>query len=458
MEAARARAQVSRADEQRVAALVGYTHLTAPYDGVVVVRNANTGDYVQPGTGDESGTRRASGRSAARRPLYVVARTDKVRVFVDVPEMDAGAVTRGTKAQVRVQALNDAEIEATVTRTSWSLRPESRTLRAEIDLPNPDARLLPGMYAYARVLIERKDVRALPLAAVVEIGNQNCCYLYEDGKAVQTPVQTGINDGKWVEVVKKRVKGEWTDFTGERGRRAGRPVGVDRRAGGAGAQGAGEQVETGVEITPRRRGSGRLAPRVGARLAERVGHFPWPVRLLRLLAGKRYRRRCLLAGRLRHLAGARQDRRLDRQRRRLRQGAQRRLAHRPEQAELVAVVVDDGAEVAHARLVQGLLGQQRLEGVVLSRRVASPNAALRSFSHIVSAWRTASWALTNSRSRARTILPAAVTSAATSACTSVTCRLASLYWKRVARAENRLPRPAFFSSQLAWTMKSLRKP
>ena len=87
-----------------MAALVGYTHITAPYDGVVVVRNANTGDYVQPGTGDESSTAGAPGQSCAL-PLYVVARTDKVRVYVDVPEMDANSVASGTKAKVRVQAL-----------------------------------------------------------------------------------------------------------------------------------------------------------------------------------------------------------------------------------------------------------------------------------------------------------------------------------------------------------------
>jgi HlyD family secretion protein len=212
--AARAKVQSSQADVKRVAALVGYTHITAPYDGVVVARNANTGDYLQPSSGDQSVSSVGPGQSAAHVPLYVVARTDKIRVFVDVPEMDASSVTRGTEARVRIQALQDEEVAATVTRTSWSLHRETRTLRAEIDLPNPDSRLLPGMYAYGNVLIHRNNVRAVPLAAVVELGNQNCCYLYEDGKAVQTSVQTGINDGKWVEVIKKRVKGVWTDFAG----------------------------------------------------------------------------------------------------------------------------------------------------------------------------------------------------------------------------------------------------
>ena len=213
--AARAKAQVSREDAKRVAALLSYTHILAPYDGVIVARNANTGDYLQPGSGDQSASSSGAGQSSARLPLYVVARTDQIRVYVDVPEMDANSVARGTKARVRVQALKDEEISATVTRTSWSLNRETRTLRAEIDLPNPKSLLLPGMYAYGKVLIEHSNVRALPVACVIELGNQNCCFLYVDGKAVQTPVQTGISDGKWIEVAKKQVKDAWIEFTGE---------------------------------------------------------------------------------------------------------------------------------------------------------------------------------------------------------------------------------------------------
>jgi RND family efflux transporter MFP subunit len=205
--AARARLKVAQATEQRLAALVGYTHITAPYDGVVVVRNVNTGDYVEPARGDPSAPRPA--------PLYVVARTDVVRVFVDVPEMEAHGVQRGSKAWVRIQALNDEEFPAAVTRTSWALAAQTRTLRAEIDLPNPGGRILPNMYAYGRVELKRPNVWALPLGAVTEIGNHNCCFLSEDGKACQVPVQLGINDGKWVEVAKKRAHGNWTAFTGD---------------------------------------------------------------------------------------------------------------------------------------------------------------------------------------------------------------------------------------------------
>jgi HlyD family secretion protein len=221
--AAEAQVEVDKSAQEDLEALVGYTHLHAPYDGIVVIRNVNTGDYVEPRYGDASIPRGGYVTQIGTQgvPLYVVARTDLVRIYVDVPEMEANYIhgpTKegpGTKARVRVQALNDAEFEATVTRTSWALDYRSRTLRAEIDLPNKDRRLLPGMYAYGRVEINHPGALTVPKAAVIEISNENCCYLYEDGKAVRTPVQTGLNDQKHIEVFKKKVKDHWVDFSGD---------------------------------------------------------------------------------------------------------------------------------------------------------------------------------------------------------------------------------------------------
>ncbi len=216
VEAARAKTTVSQAEARRYAALVSYTQLTAPYDGVVVVRNANTGDFVQPAGGDRSVERNSDDPSTARvAPVYVVARTDLVRVFVDVPEIDANHVAKGTEARIRVQALDDLEIQGAVTRTSWSLHLKTRTLRAEVDLPNPKTELLPGMYAYASVLINRPDVFTLPLGSVVELGNQKYCYLLEHGRAAKTAVRAGVSDGTWIEVSQKQINGEWLDFTGD---------------------------------------------------------------------------------------------------------------------------------------------------------------------------------------------------------------------------------------------------
>ena len=184
---------------------------------MIVARNANTGDFVLPATGDPTAMQRAPhlspGGNAA--PIYVVDRTDVVRIFVDIPEQDANYVQIGTKATVLAQAYRDEPIPGTVTRTSWALNVKSRTLRAEIDLPNPDSQLLPGMYAYAKVIIERPGVRALPLAALTYSGDQTFCWRYENGKAVRTEIQTGVSDGEWIEVTNRRVPGSQAGHAGE---------------------------------------------------------------------------------------------------------------------------------------------------------------------------------------------------------------------------------------------------
>ena len=121
----------------------------------------------------------------------MVDRTDIVRIFVDIPEQDANYVHIGTKATVLAKAYRDQPIPGTVTRTSWALNMKSRTLRAEIDLPNPGSQLLPGMYAYAKVIIERPGVRALPESALTYSGDKAYCWTHENGHAVRTEVRDG---------------------------------------------------------------------------------------------------------------------------------------------------------------------------------------------------------------------------------------------------------------------------
>jgi RND family efflux transporter MFP subunit len=193
---------VAISEAKRLEAWVGYITLPAPYDGVIVTRNANTGDFVQPASGDPTAMQRSPhlspGGSAA--PIYVVDRTDIVRIFIDIPEQDANYVQVGTKASVLVRAYRDDPLPGTVTRTSWALNVKSRTLRAEIDLPNPGGQLLPGMYAYAKVIIERPGVRALPVSALTHNGERTFCWIYKDGRAEQTEIRTGVSDGRLIEV------------------------------------------------------------------------------------------------------------------------------------------------------------------------------------------------------------------------------------------------------------------
>jgi multidrug efflux pump subunit AcrA (membrane-fusion protein) len=209
---------VAESQARYAKAWVGYLTLPAPYDGVVVARNANTGDFVMPVLGDPTAMQRAPhlapGGTAA--PIYVVDRTDIVRIFVDIPEEDANHVDVGSKASVLVRAYRDQPIPGTVTRTAWALNVKSRTLRAEIDLTNPESRLLPGMYAYAEVTIERPGVRALPMEALAHRGDKAFYWRYENGKALRTEIETGVSDGQWIEVTNRRVPRYRTEHTGKR--------------------------------------------------------------------------------------------------------------------------------------------------------------------------------------------------------------------------------------------------
>ena len=224
---------LAESEERRLQAWVDYLVLPAPFDGVIVARNANTFDFVLPTTGDPSAYRRGPYQSpgGTAAPIYVVDRIDIVRIFVDIPEHYANYVHIGSKATVLVRAFSDHPIPGTVTRTSWALNVQSRTLRAEIDLPNTDSRILPGMYAYAKVTIERPGVLALPLAAVMhlgektilQVGDTTFCWMYENGRAKRIEVETGVSDGEWIEVTNRRASGSdaastagrpWTPFDG----------------------------------------------------------------------------------------------------------------------------------------------------------------------------------------------------------------------------------------------------
>jgi len=190
--AAEARERVSQADLSRAKTLLAYTEIKAPFDGVVTRRGVDTGHYVHPAN---DGT----------KALMTVLRTDKVRVFVDVPEMEAAFVDGGDTpdpAIVRVQSLGGREYQATVTRHSMSLDVSNRSLRTEIDIPNEDGVLRPGMYATASILLEqRDDVLTLPASAIVREGRDTYCCCVVAGKIDRKPVTLGLRAGDDVEIV-----------------------------------------------------------------------------------------------------------------------------------------------------------------------------------------------------------------------------------------------------------------
>ncbi|VTU00012.1 hemolysin d : Efflux transporter, RND family, MFP subunit OS=Pirellula staleyi (strain ATCC 27377 / DSM 6068 / ICPB 4128) GN=Psta_1220 PE=4 SV=1: HlyD_2 [Gemmataceae bacterium] len=198
--AAKARAEVAAAGVARAKALRGYTEIKAPFDGVVTRRGVHPGSLVSAGD---------------KTAVFVVARIDPVRVVVQVPEADAGLVAPGLAVRLSLQG-GTGEAAGTVTRTSWSLEPGSRTLRAEVDVPNPKGQLRPGMYAYARLTAELPPAWSVPTAAVGKVNDESVVYLVEGGKAVRVRVELLRGDSQFTQVRRYKKPGatDWTDVTG----------------------------------------------------------------------------------------------------------------------------------------------------------------------------------------------------------------------------------------------------
>jgi membrane fusion protein (multidrug efflux system) len=138
--------------------------------------------------------------------LFVVTRSDKVRVAVDIPELEAPLVTAGEMADtalIRVQALNIPQFSGTVSRTSWSLDGTNRSLRVEIDLPNDEGLLRPGMFANVTILLDTaSDALVIPATAVIREDQKAYCAKIVGGKIERVPVELGLRSG--AEIVVRR--------------------------------------------------------------------------------------------------------------------------------------------------------------------------------------------------------------------------------------------------------------
>ena len=139
---AAAQVDVAAAQVQEVEALLEYTKIIAPFDGIITRRQVNPGDLVQAATATRTSL------------LFVMQRLDTVRVFCEVPEFQAPSVSVGADADVKLYALSGRVIHDKVARLSTAFNPSSRTMLAEIDLPNPSGALRPGMYAQVAIKLQ----------------------------------------------------------------------------------------------------------------------------------------------------------------------------------------------------------------------------------------------------------------------------------------------------------------
>jgi RND family efflux transporter MFP subunit len=165
-----------------------YASVVAPFDGVITQRNVDVGSLVQGNT--NSGTF-----------MFEIMQKDVIRVWVYVPQDAAFGLSPGVEAVVRVPEMPDRDFPGTVTRIANALQPGTRTLLTEIDIPNPDGALPPGVYCTVDLKIPRKSPSlVVPAEALIFNRDGLQVAVFNDGKSAIRKVRVTRDLGTQVEV------------------------------------------------------------------------------------------------------------------------------------------------------------------------------------------------------------------------------------------------------------------
>jgi membrane fusion protein (multidrug efflux system) len=190
MKAKQAMLGAAQANVERLRQLQSFEKVYAPFDGVVTVRNVDVGALVDAGNG---------GTPAA---LFRLAETDKLRVFVNVPQDEVTGVTVGSRATLTLPQFPGRTFEGSVARTSGAIDPSSRTLRTEVDMDNADGAVPPGAYAQVDlVLTSPRAALSLPANTLLfrPTGVQ-VATVTSKGQVQLVPVTLGRDFGARVEI------------------------------------------------------------------------------------------------------------------------------------------------------------------------------------------------------------------------------------------------------------------
>ncbi|WP_435017929.1 efflux RND transporter periplasmic adaptor subunit [Tundrisphaera sp. TA3] len=197
---AKANVGVAEANLARAKVMQDYTRITSPYDGVITLRSFHRGDFVR--SASEGGT----------VPVLAVAVTDKMRVVMPVPDVDVPYTNPGDPATLRIVALPGSTFHGVVSRIAESEDPQSRNMRTEIDLPNPDGLLREGMYGRITLLLQKAAPGSVTIPSSGLVGQagtgEGSVYVVRDGKARQVGVKVGSDNGIDAEILEGLSTGD----------------------------------------------------------------------------------------------------------------------------------------------------------------------------------------------------------------------------------------------------------
>jgi RND family efflux transporter MFP subunit len=185
--AAKAQAQLDQADVGRYTAMAEFKKVTAPYDGVITSRKVDVGDLVTAGSAGNT------------TPLYTIAQSNVIRVFVDVPQKAAGETVVGLAAHATSDQYPGRSFEGKVARSAMSIDSQTRTQRTEVDIPNADLTLVPGMYVQVTFQLKQAGLLEVPAAAILfRPGGLQVAVVDGDGKVEFRPVTVAKDNGDTV--------------------------------------------------------------------------------------------------------------------------------------------------------------------------------------------------------------------------------------------------------------------
>ena len=192
---------VGRKTLEETEVMMQYASLKAPFAGVVTQRSVDPGDLVRNEVSSER----------SREPLFTVSKIDVLRVTVPVPERDAVWVKKGDTAKMEFPAIPGEPLKNVVARRSGRLDPKTRTMAVEVDIPNANGRLIPGMYCKVEIIMQEKLALVVPSEAVRFdlTGGESIVYVVKDDNSIShVPVKIGIDDGHNIEILSGLSGGE----------------------------------------------------------------------------------------------------------------------------------------------------------------------------------------------------------------------------------------------------------
>jgi membrane fusion protein (multidrug efflux system) len=207
-----AKYRVAQAAVATLQTMFGYTKIIAPFDGVITGRFADPGALIRAGGVDigvdetsglisPGATEGAGGHREGGGPILTLADIDELRIYIYVPEASYPFIHIGTPASLTFEEFPNRVFVGTVARYASSLDLATRTMLTEVDIDNPKRLVYPRSYAHVTIqLVRHPDALSIPTSAIQGAGGSARVLTVDNGKLLEVPVQTGIDNGSYIEI------------------------------------------------------------------------------------------------------------------------------------------------------------------------------------------------------------------------------------------------------------------